>query len=103
MATASPSLRSSPIGAGTPNRSTATIAVVRGVSAARTLSAVTVRLFGSTSQNTGRAPKFTIDKYAGDPLRKVLLTYLISDSGTTSPAHELRCFTDVACNPVEQD
>jgi hypothetical protein len=41
--------------------------------------------------------------YAGDPLRKVLLTYLISDSGTTSPAHELRCFTDVACNPVEQD
>ena len=48
------------MGAGMPNRSTATIAVVRGVSAARTVSAVTVRVTGSTSQNTGRAPALTI-------------------------------------------
>ena len=35
-------------------------ALVRGVSAARTVSAVTLRVAGSTSQNTGRAPALTI-------------------------------------------
>jgi hypothetical protein len=39
-----------------PNRWTATTAFVRGVSAARTASAVTQNVDGSTSQNTGRAP-----------------------------------------------
>ena len=50
------SARSSGTGAGTPNRSTAITAVVRGVSAAATVSTVTLRVSGSTSQNTGRAP-----------------------------------------------
>ena len=35
------------------------IAAVRGVSAARTVSGVTLRVSGSTSQNTGRAPAVT--------------------------------------------
>ena len=47
------------MGAGHPNRSTATIAVVLGVSAARTVSAVTFRVALSTSQNLGRAPAVT--------------------------------------------
>src|ERR1700753_799986 len=56
-ATGSPSsLRS---GAGSPKRSTETMAVVRAVSAARTVSTVTLRVSKSTSQNTGRAPALT--------------------------------------------
>ena len=55
--TGSPSSeRSSPHGAGTPNRSTATIAFVDGVRAARTVGTVTLRVSGSTSQKRGRAP-----------------------------------------------
>ena len=48
------------IGAGIPNRSTATIAFVFGVRAARTVSAVTLRVSMSTSQNTGVAPMLAI-------------------------------------------
>ena len=48
--------RSRAIGATLPNRCTAMTAFVRGVSAARTVSAVTQHVSGSTSQKTGRAP-----------------------------------------------
>ena len=54
--TGTPSSRSSGMGATLPNRCTGTIALVRGVSAARTVSAVTQAVSGSTSQNTGTAP-----------------------------------------------
>ena len=43
-------------GATLPNRSTVITALVAGVSAARTVSAVTQKVSGSTSQKTGRAP-----------------------------------------------
>ena len=46
----------SAIGATLPNRSTAMIALVFGVMAAFTVSAVTHIVSGSTSQKTGRAP-----------------------------------------------
>ncbi len=54
--TGMPSAAISAIGARFPNRWTATTAFVRGVSAARTVSAVTHIVSGSTSQKTGRAP-----------------------------------------------
>ena len=54
--TGTPSASISATGATLPNRCTAITAFVRGVSAARTLSAVTQNVCGSTSQNTGRAP-----------------------------------------------
>ena len=54
--TGTPSAAISAIGATLPNRCTAMTALVRGVSAARTVSAVTQNVSGSTSQNTGRAP-----------------------------------------------
>ena len=54
--TGTPSASISATGATLPNRWTATTAFVRGVSAARTVSAVTQNVSGSTSQNTGRAP-----------------------------------------------
>ena len=47
-------------GATLPNRCTASTAACAGVSAARTVSAVTQYVSGSTSQNTGRAPALTI-------------------------------------------
>ena len=53
--TGTPSASISATGATLPNRCTAITAFVRGVSAARTLSAVTQNVRGSTSQNTGRA------------------------------------------------
>ena len=54
--TGTPSSSISGVGATFPNRSTATTARVRAVSAARTVSGVTQNVSGSTSQNTGRAP-----------------------------------------------
>ena len=48
------------IGATLPNRCTAMIAFVRGVRAARTVSAVTQNVCGSTSQKTGTAPALTV-------------------------------------------
>ena len=54
--TGTPSASISAIGATLPNRCTAMTAFVRGVSAARTVSAVTQHVSGSTSQKTGRAP-----------------------------------------------
>ena len=54
--TGTPSSRSAGIGATFPNRSTGTIALVRGVSAALTVSGVTQNVSRSMSQNTGRAP-----------------------------------------------
>ena len=54
--TGTPSASISATGATLPNRCTAMTALVRGVSAARTVSAVTQNVSGSTSQNTGRAP-----------------------------------------------
>ena len=54
--TGTPSASISAIGATLPNRWTAMTAFVRGVSAARTVSAVTSTSSGSTSQKTGRAP-----------------------------------------------
>ena len=54
--TGSPSSRISGTGATLPNRCTAITALVRGVSAAWTVSAVTQKVCGSTSQNTGTAP-----------------------------------------------
>ena len=54
--TGTPSASISSTGATLPNRSTATTAFVRGVSAARTVSGVTQNVSGSTSQKTGRAP-----------------------------------------------
>ena len=55
--TGTPSASISAIGATLPNRCTAITAFVRGVSAARTVSAVTQHVSGSTSQKTGRAPR----------------------------------------------
>ena len=54
--TGTPSSRSPGIGATLPNRSTGTIAFVRGVSTAPTVSGVTQKVSRSMSQNTGRAP-----------------------------------------------
>src|SRR5436190_20785542 len=54
--TGTPSASISGTGATFPNRSTATTAVVFGVSAACTVSAVSQKVSGSTQQNTGRAP-----------------------------------------------
>ena len=54
--TGTPSASISAMGATLPNRWTAITALVRGVSAARTVSGVTQNVSGSTSQNTGRAP-----------------------------------------------
>src|SRR5829696_2926194 len=50
------SSRSASTGAAFPNRWTGTIARVRSVSARSTVSRVTQKLAGSTSQNTGLAP-----------------------------------------------
>ena len=58
--TGTPSAAISAIGATLPNRWTASTAFVAGVSAARTVSAVTHKVSSSTSQNTGRAPALTI-------------------------------------------
>jgi len=52
--------RSSSMGATLPNRSTGTIALVRGVKAASTVSRVTQKVSGSTSQKTGVAPALTV-------------------------------------------
>jgi hypothetical protein len=54
--TGTPSASISATGAALPNRCTAMTAFVRGVSAARTVSAVRQNVSGSTSQNTGVAP-----------------------------------------------
>ena len=54
--TGTPSAAISSIGATLPNRCTAITAFVLGVSAARTDSAVTQNVSGSTSQKTGFAP-----------------------------------------------
>src|SRR3954463_8558258 len=54
--TGTPSASISPTGATLPNRCTAMTAFVAGVIAALTVSAVTVNVCGSMSQNTGRAP-----------------------------------------------
>jgi hypothetical protein len=54
--TGTPSAAISATGATFPKRCTAITALVRGVSARRTVSAVTQNVSGSTSQNTGRAP-----------------------------------------------
>src|SRR3954470_17307367 len=54
--TGTPSASISATGATLPNRCTAITAFVRDVSAARTVSAVTHIVSGSTSQKTGRAP-----------------------------------------------
>ncbi len=54
--TGTPSASISATGATLPNRCTATTAFVRGVSAARTVSAVMQNVSGSTSQKTGVAP-----------------------------------------------
>ncbi len=54
--TGTPSASISATGARLPNRCTATTALVAGVSAAATVSAVTQYVSGSTSQKTGRAP-----------------------------------------------
>src|SRR4051794_34762162 len=54
--TGTPSASISLTGATLPNRSTAITALVREVSAARTVSAVTQNVSGSTSQKTGVAP-----------------------------------------------
>src|SRR5690348_11015400 len=54
--TGTPSPSISAIGGTFPNRSTAITALVRGVSAALTVSAVTQKVSRSMSQNTGRAP-----------------------------------------------
>src|SRR5204863_6706113 len=54
--TGTPSASISATGATLPNRWTAMTAFVAGVSAARTVSAVTQNVAGSTSQKTGRAP-----------------------------------------------
>src|SRR3954454_7684870 len=54
--TGTPSASIARTGATLPNRWTTITALVRGVSAARTVSGVTQNVSGSTSQNTGRAP-----------------------------------------------
>ena len=54
--TGTPSASISATGATFPNRCTAITAFVRGVSAARTVSAVTQNVSGSMSQKTGVAP-----------------------------------------------
>ena len=54
--TGTPSASISATGATLPKRCTTTTALVRGVRAARTVSAVTQNVSGSTSQNTGSAP-----------------------------------------------
>ncbi len=54
--TGTPSAAISATGATFPNRCTTITALVRGVSAARTVSGVTQKDSGSMSQNTGRAP-----------------------------------------------
>jgi hypothetical protein len=54
--TGTPSASISRTGATLPNRWTAMTAFVSRVIAARTVSAVTVNVSGSTSQKTGRAP-----------------------------------------------
>ena len=54
--TGTPSASISAIGATFPNRWTTITALVRGVSAARTVSAVTQNVSRSMSQNTGVAP-----------------------------------------------
>ena len=54
--TGTPSASISATAATLPNRCTAITALVRGVSAARTVSAFTQNVSGSMSQNTGLAP-----------------------------------------------
>src|SRR3954447_23567196 len=54
--TGTPSAAIAAAGATLPNRCAGPAALVRGVSAGRTVSAVTQNVSGSTSQNTGRAP-----------------------------------------------
>ncbi len=58
--TGTPSSAISSTGATFPNRCTTTTALVLGVMAARTVSAVTQKVAGSTSQYTGTAPTFTV-------------------------------------------
>ena len=58
--TGTPSASISRTGATLPNRCTAITALVRGVSAARTVSAVTQNVSGSMSQKTGCAPVWGI-------------------------------------------